>query len=68
MTTETNPATEPGSHTANSLARQVPPPLPTPVIDDRPIRGWGALLDALLKQPERLAAGLTGGDGGYLTR
>ena len=51
--------------------QELPPPLPAlavRVVDDRPIRGWGAILDALLKQPNRLAAGLTGADCGYLTR
>ena len=49
-----------------------PPPLPppplSPLFDDRPIFGWGALLEALLKSPDRLRAGLMGENNGYLTR
>lgn len=43
-----------------------PPAVPTR-LDRQPIRGWWALLDALLKHPQRLLAGLTGGDSGRLT-
>lgn len=49
-------------------SREVPPLLTERVVDLRPIRGWGAILEALLKQPERLAVNLTGADNGYLTR
>jgi hypothetical protein len=52
----------------NGSRPPMPPPLLDHVFDDRPIRGWGATVDALLKQPDRLAAGLTGVDSGYLTR
>jgi len=48
--------------------QELPPLLQERVADLRPIRGWGAILEALLKQPERLAANLTGTDNGYLTR
>jgi hypothetical protein len=59
--------------TPNSMGREeptqeIPPVLQERVVDLRPIRGWGAILEALLKQPERLAANLTGADNGYLTR
>lgn len=44
----------------------VPPPL-LRLDDCQPIRGWWALLDALLKHPGRLINGVTGADSGRLT-
>lgn len=67
MTAEKDPITRNSTDTRKTLEQQ-PPPLSARVADRRPIRGWGAILDALLKQPGRLAAGLTGADCGYLTR
>jgi hypothetical protein len=68
MFTEQDPVQDNSIGADNDHGRQLPPPLLVRVVDDRPIRGWGAILDALLKQPDRLAAGLTGVDSGYLTR
>ncbi|MFZ4395876.1 MAG: hypothetical protein ACOYOU_09660 [Kiritimatiellia bacterium] len=67
MFTEQDPVKESNTG-AEDVSDQQPPPLPERVVDSRPIQGWGAILDALLKQPDRLAAGLTGADSGYLTR
>jgi len=64
MTIEQAP-TPPESIGTEELLRELPP---EHVVDLRPIQGWGAILEALLKQPERLAANLTGADNGYLTR
>lgn len=68
MSTEQDPVKDSSIGAENDHGHQMPPPLLDHVFDDRPIRGWGAILDALLKQPDRLAAGLTGADSGYLTR
>jgi len=61
------PATLTGASVEEGPGPLPPPPLPH-VNDDLPIRGWGALLEALLKHPNRLLTGLTGDDAGYLTR
>ena len=38
-----------------------PSPNPTPpATDDRPLNGWGAIADALLKDPNRIVSALTG--------
>ena len=65
-TDATSPASD-SMHTNEIPMALPPPPLPC-VSDDRPILGWGALLEALLKRPDRLRAGLMGETGGTLTR
>lgn len=67
MNTEQDPNTPKITGTGEPT-QELPALQPERVVDLSPIRGWGAILEALLKQPERLAAHLTGADNGYLTR
>ena len=67
MITEQTPAAL-GSVGTEDEPNHLPPRISARAVDRRSVRGWGAILDALLKQPDRLAAGLAGADCGYLTR
>ena len=64
----TNPSLTIPAAADNDGQAPVPPAAPPRETDTRSIHGWGALLDALLKQPDRLLNGLTGLQAGYLTR
>ena len=46
----------------------LPPKHPPNISDGPPIQGWGGLLEALLKNPNRLQSQLSGEQGGCLTR
>ena len=67
MSTDQTPSAISSTGIAEAPTHLPLPPMPR-LVDSRPIQGWGAVLDALLKHPDRLLTGLTGAENGYLTR
>lgn len=59
------PAIDPVACNDQAPAQPLPPVPPAP--DNRPIVGWGGILEVLLKNPGRMLAGLTGSEAGRLT-
>ena len=65
MNSDVMSAAIPDNHAGCEALPGVHPPL---LPELPPIRGWGEVLEALLKRPYHLLAGLTGRNNGYLTR